>query len=119
MGGQEKPNVHDTRPRALQIFIISHVSWDVPRYMGTFWSPVTPWDLYSSSLGTLSDPLLLLCRLRDESGRDAGSISFPLHSFLATLRTTYWLIQGALGHDASAAPSLRSPLCDPSGYVVP
>lgn len=69
------------------------------------------------------DPLLLFCRLRDESGRDAGSsrsccmLSCPcsgrhhgcLHSHLS---------------DVTSAPSLRCPLpppqrvCSPRGWVL-
>lgn len=70
--------------------ICSHTS--PGRYLGArelsgqLWLHRTTTRCTSSSLSEILLDLLLYCGLRDEPGRDAGSVLFPLRALLAVLR---------------------------------
>lgn len=79
------------------MYTISHITWVRPRYVGTFWSDLAPCTATThctaSTLTRIFLGPLLFRRLWEESGRDAGSVLFPLHALLAVLGT---VSQGAL-----------------------
>lgn len=110
----KKKNRTSTRPHTLQM-CISHQSAGMRPGP---WEPSGPLCLHGTAASrasspltrVLSDPLLLFCRLRDESGREAGSSR--------SCRVLSCLCQGQLA-DVTAAPSLGDPLPPPRWVCSP
>lgn len=102
--------------------MLSHVTWDVPRNMRTFWSALAPWDHYSLYLCFSKQMLLdslVYCRLWGECGRDDGSVSFQLHVLLAVLRTAPQSPPGLSGSWCFCPMAQISPYSAKSSSAVP
>lgn len=110
----KKKNRTSMRPHTLQM-CISHKSAGMRPGP---WEPSGPLCLHGTAASrasspltrVLSDPLLLFCRLRDESGREAGSSR--------SCCMLSCLCQGQLA-DVTAAPSLGDPLPPPRWVCSP